>query len=380
MNQKFHYFRSYVLLTQLYYNQTQLFHSMTHSSLKLLILLLPALIMSAKSSANNNSIAGRPQNEFSITAYCSYNTFHPSQYIADNNWDILTAFREEGPVSRLDSMNIPYNSSQLRLLMVGDLLTYSNGILKTKMPIFDKEQTDRLRGESKVFSDSIYPLIEPKIKELVSLLTKSGYGAQTYSLIFSYLLDGYIWDDGKLPTQQQTTDHGTWEGAYWAMYDKRKEDRDGTNQYGPLTINWTDQLGYWPGDKLLLSFARCIADNKLPVQDKKLREKLIKYNLVNSDGQPVIPVIKHGNKDQADLLCDEIATIVSGAVNEYAGKIASTYNIPSQQDAAVIFYHEVMWDLRSLLLSNGIIHKPAILNGEEVGPEHFSDITFIVEE
>ena len=37
-----------------------------------------------------------------------------------------------------------------------------------------------------------------------------------------------------------------------------------------------------------------------------------------------------------------------------------------------------MWDLLALLESNRLIEKPAILKGEEVGAEHFSDISFIV--
>lgn len=37
-----------------------------------------------------------------------------------------------------------------------------------------------------------------------------------------------------------------------------------------------------------------------------------------------------------------------------------------------------MWDLFALIESNGLIEKPAILKGEEVGAKHFSDISFIV--
>ncbi|WP_300505602.1 hypothetical protein [uncultured Duncaniella sp.] len=344
----------------------------------LLIFIVTALASFAIEPCANDSIMGRPFKEFSTTAFCSYSSFHPSQYIADNNWDILCVFRNPGPLAKLDSLNIPYNKSQLRLLMVGDLLSFSDGKLQTKMPIFDKAQTERIRSESKAFADSIFPAIEPKIKELITAFKAKGYGSQIYSLIFSYLLDGYVWSDGKLPLPDRMADHGTWSGAYWAMWNKRLEDRNGTNGYGPLKVNWTDELGYWPSDKMLLSFARCIMDNQLPVRDEELKSKLMKWNLVDSDGQPAIPIIKSGNKDEIDLRCEEITTQISNAIKNYVPDIASGYNILSQEEASVVFYHEVMWDILTLLESKGIIAKPAILKGEEVGAEHFSDIAFIV--
>lgn len=49
----------------------------------------------------------------------------------------------------------------------------------------------------------------------------SGYSRQTYSLVFSYLLDTYIWDDERLGSPISCEDHGTWTSAYWAMYESR---------------------------------------------------------------------------------------------------------------------------------------------------------------
>lgn len=325
-----------------------------------------------------DSVMGRPFKAFSTTAFCNYNSFHPSQYITDNNWDILCAFRNPGPVATLDSLNIPYNKSQLRFLMVGDLIAFNNGILQTKMPIFDRQQTEAIRNESKAFADSIYPTIEPKIKDLISVLNNKGYAAQTYSLIFSYLLDGYIWNDGKLPNANQIGNHGTWSGAYWAMYNKRPEDRNGTNGYGPLKVNWTDELGYWPSDAVLLKYGRSILNNGVVVTDEELIEQLHKWNLVDLNGQPTIPIMTIGSQDEIDSLCDTITADISSAMKKHCASFASEYNISSQDEAEVIFYHEVMWDLLAIMEAKGVIEKPAILKGEETGADHFSDITFIV--
>lgn len=57
-------------------------------------------------------------------------------------------------------------------------------------------------------------------------------------------------------------DHGTWSGAYWAMFESRLHDKIGTNGYGPVLQNWTDNLGYWLNSSKLISFAREVIKSK----------------------------------------------------------------------------------------------------------------------
>lgn len=65
-------------------------------------------------------------------------------------------------------------------------------------------------------------------------------------------------------------------------------------------------------------------------------------------------------------------------MKRHSGSFAKEFRIGSDDVAEVIFYHEVMWDILSLLEDSGLIEKPAILTGAEVDKEHFSDITFII--
>ena len=55
-----------------------------------------------------SSIIGRPYKAFDTSAFCVYNKFHPSQYLTDNNWDILCAFVQPGTSAKLDSLGINY--------------------------------------------------------------------------------------------------------------------------------------------------------------------------------------------------------------------------------------------------------------------------------
>lgn len=346
--------------------------------MKKLILLLTAVLFSLLSLAESNEIINRPFRDFSTSAFVSYQGYHPSQYIKDNNWQILCAFITPNKVSRLDTLNIHYNKSQLRLLEVGGLLECYGDSAKTIMPIFDKGKTDLLRQNSKQFVDSIYPTIEPKIKKLLQLFNENGYSPQSYSLIFSWLLDGIIWGGNKLPRPTELNLHPTWSGSYWATYSKRAEEKVGTNSYGPVSVNWSDELGYWPGDKLLINIAKAIMahPNNLTLPDS-IASKASAWSICDASGKISVPVLRSGEVSPMNQLADNITTQLSNAIKEKVGVLKKKFGLSNVNEAAVIFYHEVMWDLLSKLEQNNVIVLPAILKGEEVGKAHFNEIMFI---
>ena len=325
----------------------------------------------------SDSIIGRPYKSFDTSAFCTYQSFHPSQYLTDNNWDILCAFVNPGTADKLDSLGISYNKSQLRLLEVGDLISSVNGVYSTNIPIFGKRETQIIRQQSKEFADSIFPVIEPELKQLISDLEKSGYSKQIYSLIFSYLLDNYIWDDEKLPSPVSCEDHGTWSGAYWAMYEPRKHVKIGTNGYGPIKQTWTDDLGYWMSSSKLLSFAKEI-NNGNRIENEDVIETVSGWGLTDDNGNILIPIMRAGIQDDIDVLCNSITKKLSDAVKIYCKSWNKSHNISSEKLGQIIFYHEVMWDLLEIMESKELISMPPILKGEEVGKEHFGDICFIV--
>jgi hypothetical protein len=327
----------------------------------------------------DSSIIGRPYRFFDRTAFCSYNKFHPSQYLTDNNWDILCAFVEPWPATKLDSLGIAYNKSQLRLLEVGDLLSFDNGIYSTSMPIFGKYETEAIRKQSKEFADSIFPAIEPEISRFITDLEKSGYSQQTYSLVFSYLLDTYIWDNERLASPTGCEDHGSWSGAYWAMFDARNHVKVGTNGYGPVEQNWTDSLGYWLNSNKLMSFANeVIKSGGNRIENQDVIDAIAGWGLVDENGDILIPIMHRNSNDDIDILCKSITNKLSNAIKNYCKTWYSAYNLSSERVGQIVFYHEVMWDLLEILEFKGLISMPPILKGEEVGKQHFGDICFIV--
>lgn len=345
----------------------------------ILVFLCMAFLPIHITANTQDTIIGRPLKSFDLSAFCSYNNFHPSEYLTDNNWDILCAFVQPGSTAKLDSLGIHYNKSQLRLLEVGDLLMCNDKSYTTKMPIFGKRETQQIRRQSREFADSIFPIIEPEIKELISTYEKSGYLRQIYSLVFSYLLDTYIWDDERLGSPISCEDHGTWTGAYWAMFESRNHDKIGTNGYGPLMQNWTDNLGYWLSSKKMTAFAKeLIQTNGNRIDNRDIIQSVAGWGLTDENGNILIPVMHKNNGDNIDRLCKSITDRLSNGIKQYCVSWAPSHNISSPKLGQIIFYHEVMWDLLDILESRGIISMPAILKGEEVGKEHFGDICFIV--
>ena len=326
-----------------------------------------------------SSIIGRPYKAFDTSAFCVYNKFHPSQYLTDNNWDILCAFVQPGTSAKLDSLGINYNKSQLRLLEVGDLLSFHNGMYSTSMPIFGKYETDAIRKQSKEFADSIFPAIEPEILKLISNIEKLDYSQYTYSLVFSYLLDDYIWDNERLASPKDCEEHGTWRGAYWAMFDSREHVKIGTNGYGPVKQNWTDSLGYWLNSNKLMSFAREVIKTRgNRIENQDVIDAIAGWGLADENGNILIPVMHRNSNDDVDILCKSITNKLSNAIKNYCKTWYSAYNLSSERLGQIVFYHEVMWDLLEILEFKGLIAMPPILKGEEVGKQHFGDICFIV--
>ncbi len=333
----------------------------------------------SSTTPKNRSIIGRPYDAFDTSAFCDYKKFHPEEYLTDNNWDILCAFVEPGTAAKLDSLGIAYNKSQLMLLEVGDLLSCDEGIYSTSIPIFGKSETDAVRKQSKEFADSIFPTIESEFSQFVSDIEKSGWSKNTYSLVFSYLLDSYIWDNERLASPMGCGDHGTWSGAYWAMFDSRKHVKIGTNGYGPVEQNWTDDLDCWLDEDKLIMFAKEVMKtrgNRIANQD--VIDAVAGWGLTDENGNILIPVMHQNSNDDIDILCKSITNKLSNAIKNYSKTWYSTYNLSSEKIGQIVFYHEVMWDLLEILEAKNLISMPPILKGGKVGKQHFGDICFIV--
>jgi hypothetical protein len=112
------------------------------------------------------------------------------------------------------------------------LLEINGQILRTSIPVLGPEELQKIRQKLKQEAYKLGPIITPEIQNLVKLLNSQGYSDNTYSIVFSYLLDGMVWNhfekQNLMPVYKITPERPFWDGTFYAVYPARI-DRPGTN-------------------------------------------------------------------------------------------------------------------------------------------------------
>ena len=155
----------------------------------------------------------RPYKDWETIAFCTYESYHPSQYAQiDNNWELLYTLRTPMSLKELEEKGVAFTNSQIILLHIGGLIENENNVLKTVMPIFNEEQTKSIRTLSKGIARSAYSQSEKEWSAFLKELKRQKLTKNAYSLVFSYVLDGKIWKK-QLPSYEKLSNNATWKGA-----------------------------------------------------------------------------------------------------------------------------------------------------------------------
>jgi len=345
------------------------------------LFMLSPLLLSAQPIDYNNL------DNWESICFCSYSSFHPSTIVkADNNWQLLYALRNGLSLAQLDSLNIPYNQSQLLLLRSQRLLRRSQNIYKAVIPIFDHERTLSLRAHSLSVANSIYPEIEKECSELLEHLSLQNRSSNAFSILFSYVLDGLSWERferDELVIERDGSE--IWSGYYWFLTPKRTF-QCGTNSLisGGIEFssNWSDLESVTDNlfDNDIKALIQSLRSNARPL-DKKLFDEFSAYGFFNPDSTLTIPVINEKETNTLCLLSNEIMDKLLPAFLEKADieTLKTLYQISDTSEAIVIFYHEVMWDIMDLLLQKEIVQLPTAFQfPEKAQPTDAADLCFIV--
>ena len=321
----------------------------------------------------------RPYKDWETIAYCSYDSYHPSQYAKiDNNWELLYTLRTPMSIKELKTAGVPFTYSQIILLHIGGLIESKNNVLHTVMPIFNEEQTKSIRTLSRSMAQTAFKETESDWFVFVKELKKRNLEMNAYSLVFSYVLDGKIW--GKtLPAHDSVATHATWNGAFWALYDKRPHSFCGTNSFNEFHQTWSDSLEYWLDMKTIVQFTDEYIQNK-KIVNKNLLDKCMEWGLADKNGYPLIPIIKEGSQDILVKVSDEIVSKLAACVNRHSSEFMKVYQLNNENMAKVILYHEMMWDMMDILVERRIITEPDILSGSpRAQKSDFGQIVYIME-
>lgn len=312
------------------------------------------------------------QREFSkwdATAFCSYTRHHPFSYIeADNNWEIMQALRTPHTRKHLDSLGIKNTDSQMMLLRIEGLIERNdNREWRTTMPILDSLETVEARTFSLRIAKELYKNIKTDCVALTTYLQQEKLHENIYCVLFSYVLDGRIWQSFNDFSELKIS--ATWEGECWALYFSR-EFTSGTNTYDDeFKVCWTDtqpdfiwkELDYKNFIKPFLEeYNRC---GKIVSSD--ILNKALALGIVHKDGTLNIPVID--SKDaysQINIISERIIEKIvryftnSDIIDVFQEKFSLDHS--QKKLACTMLYHEVMWDLMDLLTNDKIVQRSVV--------------------
>ena len=308
--------------------------------------------------------------------FCSTNnSFHPSTITnADNNWQLLLAMKNGLTLKELDSLQIPYNQSQLLLLRSQRLLSRNENIYKTNIPILADNQTIDFRKQSLAVAASICPEIEKECKELVAYLAKQQQSANAFPILFSYVLDGLIWKKFEKEKFIEKKD-GTniWSGNYWFITPKRPF-QCGTNSISvegkyAFKFNWSDQAGELMNDFYGADFDILVEtlEKEGEITDKELIDKFSPFGFFDNKANLIVPIIAENDKNELYVLSNKIIDKLLPAFLKSTNieSIQKNYTFKNGSETIVVFYHEVMWDLLNLLIEKQVVQMPIIFKSPD---------------
>lgn len=339
--------------------------------------LLFIVLLSCISLCVNGQNEVRPFNKWESIAFCSYNQYHPFDYIrTDNNWELLFTLRTPHTASELKSMGIKFNESQLKYLMIGGLVKMDGKHLYTTFPIYDEEQTIKIRNLSRKIAEETFKETESDYRDFTKVLAKQGYKENAYSLLFSYLLDSKTWHSA-VPSKNKISHNLTWDGLMYITFEPRKSLKTGTNGYGFLKVTWSDSLAIWPKTEDINRFVKQFTEHGKITEPELIKDMSV-FDIVDKDGNITIPIISLKGDNEINKLSSIITDKNIKGLNKGLQDFKQLANISDDNVAKVILFHEMMWDTMDLLKEKKIISMPLILQSSKVKEKDFRKISYML--
>jgi hypothetical protein len=304
--------------------------------------------------------------DWDLVCFCNSRVRTPHFIVKmDNNGAILYAARSGVTREGLQRAGIRASESQLRLLEDWSLLLDSGGVLRTAFPVLPPGQTSRLRAALREAARTSVPRIRPSLDTLTGLIASQADSAAAWATIFSYVLDGLVWDSLSGGTDLVATDITVakpyWNGGFWAIAPKRIN-APGTNS-GRVDDSTSILMAWTPGtlarfQPLQRTEGRVALLRALRGNPASLSPDIASLGLLRADGSPAVVVVR--SHDPLAVTAHALAGVVARDFTTWM----RTTNLPRQigvQDAGLatlVGYHEYMWELLDALVDNGILAVP----------------------
>ena len=144
-------------------------------------------------------------------------------------------------------------------------------------------------------------------------------------------------------------------------------------------MNWTAGMKCRPDHDFLLTVGKELYSHPDALTlSNDLAARARAYGICDTNGKLTIPVLYVDQDNEINRLTDTLSSQISDAVKAQSGEIKTQFSLADDKEAAVIYYHEIMWDILALLERDGVISKPAILTGDDTDISHLGQVMFIV--
>jgi len=331
--------------------------------------------------------------QFEINQFISSSGPTPRNVIdLDNNGQILLVCVAGTTRGQLQASGLAFAESQIHLLKTWRLLRENDGVLRTAFPILQGHDAQRLRSHSSGVAAVLGRDLEPDVAKLVSQLEAVGRRDNAYTILFSYALDDLAWrrfrEGGRLRERVLTADAPFWAGEVWAIYPPR-DLAMGTNSISEkgvsLKVSWTERAipRMLPFVADLPTLVRLFEDyvNKGRVEDIRARTVFAPFHLFDAAGRLTVPVIDAAANDSLH----QSSEVISAAIAEKLPTLLDLDGLTAEfkfrdgEQALVVFYHELMWDLMDYWESKGIIRRPAaFVNPASASAADIAALVFVV--
>ena len=279
--------------------------------------------------------------KWQLVCYCSAPVTPNTIVLRDNNGQILYAARSGITAAQLKARGISASDSQLTLLQSWRLLRKDGDRYITAIPTLDAREESLLRNSLRKRVGQTASQIQGDVNAITASLRREHYGNHSYGVIFSYVLDGLMWQilttRRALPSSQRNPAEANWSGAFWAVYPPHAK-APGTNSTQTSRGQW---IVYTWNDEVLTALQG--------VDEKKITDV---PHITNAPSDPIYR--------SATRIAEKVANLVQASERTASSR---TLRITGDQTATLIVGHEVMWALMDWLVAHRVVDYPNVLTG-----------------
>lgn len=291
------------------------------------------------------------------------------------NNPILNACLTGATYSELQQL-VPENLSiRLRKLQNGNLVNKTDNLYHLAFPAIVGEKRDKLQQLVEQTASELLPASQQTIQQMLPHLSQRQ--EMLYHVLWSIVMDGVAWITVEYELGKQLNkDNVSIPGISWVMYPNHPYGC-GTNTYtnlqiGNVKITWSIATSLTPSAPWVLHETLTKYDVQLkqslttgqPIKNQQARHDLSQYGLVDDKGQITAYIID--SNSQATQIFYQLGLEFGRNAMEHLDvkKVADLLGVTPQQ-ALVISYHELCYEILKQLTEKGYLQIPEILLNPE---------------